>query len=94
MIDNDQILIEIDQILIELDPILTEIDQILTYEEAAQRVNCDYIYLAARLWQEWLCIMWLTSPLPFSVSAPASWARGSRSSTRLLPFWCSSVSLR
>ena len=34
-------------------------DQILTYEEAAQRVNCDYIYLAARLWQEWLCIMWL-----------------------------------
>ena len=34
-------------------------DQILTYEEAAQRTNCDYIYLAGRLWQEWLCIMWL-----------------------------------
>ena len=34
-------------------------DQILTYEEAAQRVNCDYIYLMGRLWQEWLCIMWL-----------------------------------
>ena len=34
-------------------------DQILSYEEAAQRVNCDYIYLCGRLWQEWLCIMWL-----------------------------------
>ena len=34
-------------------------DAILTYDEAAQRDICDYIYLMGRLWQEWLCIMWL-----------------------------------
>ena len=34
-------------------------DEILSYEEALSRTNVDYVYLMGRLWQEWLCIMWL-----------------------------------
>ena len=34
-------------------------DEILSCEEALSRTNVDYVYLMGRLWQEWLCIMWL-----------------------------------
>ena len=34
-------------------------DEIISCEEALSRTNVDYVYLMGRLWQEWLCIMWL-----------------------------------
>merc|ERR1711989_81661 len=34
-------------------------DQILSFQEALQQPCVDYVYLMGRLWQEWLCTMWL-----------------------------------
>ena len=34
-------------------------DKVLTFEEALQRDAVDFIHRLRRLWQEWLCTMWL-----------------------------------
>ena len=34
-------------------------DKILSFQDALQYPCVDYVYLMGRLWQEWLCVMWV-----------------------------------